>query len=95
MALVTVLLLGIQFAPRRKHMHYLYTIELYDNSNSVITCRLQKRALPFSTYAPRGGSSLVYISIAYYRGEGVQIACKIAYILNGRPQSRVISQNIS
>ena len=81
MALVTVLLLGIQFAPRRKHMHYLYTIELYDNSNSVITCRLQKRGLPFSTYAPiGGGSSLLYISIAYYRGEGVQIACKIAYV---------------
>ena len=48
--------------------------------------------LPFSTYAPRGGrgggSSLLYISIAYYMqkgGEGVQIACKIAYVLNGRP----------
>ena len=34
------------------------------------------------------GSSLLYISIAYYmlKGEGwVQIACKIAYVLNGRP----------
>ena len=48
--------------------------------------------LPFSMYAPRGGgrggSRLLYISIAYYMqkgGEGVQIACKIAYILNGRP----------
>ena len=33
------------------------------------------------------GSSLLYISIAYYmqkRGGWVQIACKIAYILNGR-----------
>ena len=31
---------------------------------------------------------LLYISIAYYMqkgGEGVQITCKIAYILNGRP----------
>ena len=49
--------------------------------------------LPFSTYAPRGGvggSSPLYISIAYYMqkgGEGVQIACKIAYVLNGRPLS--------
>ena len=47
---------------------------------------------PFSTYAPRerGGSSILYISIAYYmqkEGEGVQIACKIAYVLNGRPLS--------
>ena len=35
-----------------------------------------------------GGSRLPYISIAYYMqkgGEGVQIACKIAYVLNGRP----------
>ena len=35
-----------------------------------------------------GGSSLLHISIAYYMqkgGEGVQIACKIAYLLNGRP----------
>ena len=34
------------------------------------------------------GSSLLYISIAYYMQKGggwVQIACKIAYILNGRP----------
>ena len=33
------------------------------------------------------GSSLLYISIAYYMQKGggwVQIACKIAYILNGR-----------
>ena len=48
------------------------------------------RGLPLITYAPRGRgvSSLPYISIAYYMqkgGEGVQIACKIAYVLNGRP----------
>ena len=49
------------------------------------------RGLPLITYALRGGgggSSLPYISIAYYMqkgGEGVQIACKIAYVLNGRP----------
>ena len=38
-----------------------------------------------------GVSSLQYISIAYYvqeGGEGVQIACKIAYILNGRPHTK-------
>ena len=36
------------------------------------------------------GSSLLYISIAYYMQKGggwVQIACKIAYVLNGRPLS--------
>ena len=35
-----------------------------------------------------GGSSLLYITIAYYMqkgGEGVQIACKDAYVINGRP----------
>ena len=35
-----------------------------------------------------GGSNLLYISIAYYMQKGggwVQIACKIAYVLNGRP----------
>ena len=34
------------------------------------------------------GSSLLYISIAYYMQKGggwVQITCKIAYVLNGRP----------
>ena len=50
------------------------------------------RGLPFSTYTLRGGgvvgSSLLYISIAYYMQKGVgwvQIACKIGYVLNGRP----------
>ena len=49
------------------------------------------RGLPLITYEPRGdggGSSLPYISIAYYmqKGvEGVQIACKIAYVISGRP----------
>ena len=56
----------------------------------ISTSALEDWGLPFSTYAPRGGggSSLLYISIAYYMqkgGEGVQIACKIAYVLNGRP----------
>ena len=38
-----------------------------------------------------GGSSLLYILIAYYmqKGEGVQIACKIAHIQNGRPQMKM------
>ena len=54
------------------------------------------RGLPSITYAPRGqggGSSLLYISIAYYMqkaGKGVQIARKIAYILNGRPDRRIL-----
>ena len=43
-----------------------------------------------------GGSTFLYVSIAYYmqkkRGGGaggglVQIACKIAYVINGRPQT--------
>ena len=48
-----------------------------------------------STYAPKGGgwgSSLLYISVAYYMQKGggwVQIACKIAYVLNGRPHSHI------
>ena len=38
-----------------------------------------------------GRSSLLYIPIANYMqkikgGGGVQIACKIAYVLNGRPK---------
>ena len=47
--------------------------------------------LPLITYAHRGrwgGSRLPYISIAYNMqkgGEWVQIACKIAYVLNRRP----------
>ena len=49
------------------------------------------RSLPFSMYAPRGGgSSLLYISIAYYIRKGggwVQIAGKIAYVLNGSKES--------
>ena len=48
------------------------------------------KGLPFSMYAGGGGSSLPYISIAYYmqKGEeGVQIACKIAHLLNGTPLS--------
>ena len=47
-------------------------------------------------YAPRGGSSPLYISIAYYMqkgGEGVQIACKIVYVLNGRPLNDTIDNN--
>ena len=53
-----------------------------------VTCL---RGLPFSMYTPRGGcmgSSLLYISIAYYMQKGggwVMIACQNAYVLNGRP----------
>ena len=50
------------------------------------------RGLPLTTYAPRGrgggGSSLLYISIAYHMqkvGEGVQKPCTNAYVINGRP----------
>ena len=58
------------------------------------------RVLPLITYAPRGmggggggGSNVLYISIAYYMqkgggGEGVQIACEVAYVLNGRPLTK-------
>ena len=43
------------------------------------------------------GSSLPYISIAYYIQKGggwVQIACKIAYVLNGRPLVGIPLPNI-
>ena len=57
---------------------------------SLIACQ---GGLPLITYVPkgRGGSSLRYISIVYYLlkgGEGVQIACKIAYVINGGPQAQ-------
>ena len=50
------------------------------------------RGLPLIKYAPRGkgGSSLLFISIAYYMqkgGEGVKKACKNAYVINGRSQT--------
>ena len=60
---------------------------LFQTLNEFLTIR----GLPFSTYASSGGwvgSSLLYISIAYYMQKGggwVQIACKIVYVLNGRP----------
>ena len=58
------------------------------------------RGLPLITYVPRGregGSSLLYISIAYFMqkgGEGVQIACKIAYVFNGRPLKSVRAKSV-
>ena len=46
---------------------------------------------PSIGYVGDGGDVSLYISIAYYkqpkqkkRGGGVQIACKIAYVLNGK-----------
>ena len=52
--------------------------------------RMRDRGFPISTYAPRGGGGVkpLYIAIAYYMQKGdwwVQIVCKIAYVLNGRP----------
>ena len=58
---------------------------------------MQVWGLTLITYAPGGagwGSSLLYISIAYNMqkwGEGVQIACKNAYVINGRPLSMVFT----
>ena len=52
------------------------------------------RGLPFSTYAPRvwGGGQVSYTfpsRITSKKGRrGVQIACKIVYVLNGRPLMR-------
>ena len=47
-------------------------------------------------YALRGwvGSSPVYVYIAYYMQKGggwVQIACIIAYVLNGRPLRKCLA----
>ena len=46
--------------------------------------------LSFSTYAPRRGGGVkspIHFLCALHakRGEGVQIACKINYVLNRRP----------
>ena len=45
--------------------------------------------LPFSMYTPRwrGVKFPIHFHCVLHakRGEGVQIACKIAYVLNGRP----------
>ena len=50
------------------------------------------RGLPLITYAPRGreGGGVkppihFYCVLYAKRGEGVQIACKNAYVINGRP----------
>ena len=55
----------------------------YKNSNGV-----------FSTYAPMGGGwvQFVPLRITCKKGEGVQKACKIAYILNGRPHTIVVEK---
>ena len=51
---------------------------------------------PLITYTPTGrggGSSLLYISIAYYIqkvGKGVKKACQNAYVINGRPPGNSI-----
>ena len=42
------------------------------------------------TYAPWGGGGVkapihLYCVLHIKRGEGVQIACKIVYVINGRP----------
>ena len=71
--------------PKRQH-HYFFSF-IYCILNSLKTEISPSLHTLFSTYAPRGGgggSCLLYVSIAYYRqkgGEGVQIACKIAYVL--------------
>ena len=52
---------------------------------------IDQRGLPLNTYAPRrrgGGASYTFIlRITCKRGEGVCIAGKLAYVLNGRSQS--------
>ena len=53
--------------------------------------------LPSITYSPRGeggGSSLLYILHAK-RGQGVQIGCKIAYVINGRPPETKVKRHTS
>ena len=50
------------------------------------------RGLPFSTYEPRGrwgggvNSPIHFHCVLHTKGgKGVQVVCKIAYTLNGRP----------
>ena len=61
----------------------------------------QVRGLPLITYAPRGTgggrSCLLCISIAYYLekgGEGVQIACRNPYVIDGRPLMKIRYDNL-
>ena len=51
---------------------------------------IRLRGLPLITYTPRGRGSetsyAVLLRISRKKGgEGVQIACQIAYVINGRP----------
>ena len=52
-----------------------------------------QRGLPLITYAPRGREGqvsytfLLRITCKKKRGGGVQVACKNAYVINGRPQT--------
>ena len=57
------------------------------------------RDLPFSMYAPRGVGGFkppihFHCVLHAKRGRGVQKACKIAYVLNGRPPIQLYSGNI-
>ena len=61
-----------------------------DNLMSMQKAYIQARGLPFSTYAPRRRGNEVSYTIPLRITckeveEGVQIACKIVYVLNGRP----------
>ena len=59
---------------------------------------LYYRGLPLITYAPRGRGGgdqasytfLLRITCKKRGGGGFQIACKIAYIINGRPHTFII-----
>ena len=62
--------------------------DLYKSEESAVS-GFKLRGLPFSTYAPWGrcvcgGGVKSPLRITCKRGDGVQIACKIAYVLNGR-----------
>ena len=80
-------------------MVYAFVHVLYAQYVCMFCVSLCARSVPFSMYlGGRGGSSPLYISIAYYMqiggGEGVQIACKSMYILNGRPLCGVVCMKV-
>ena len=72
-------------------MHYLLHCPIPGDLSDT----QHERGLPFSTYTPGGGggggefkSPLHFYCILHAKmEEGIQIACKIVYVLNGRPRS--------
>ena len=73
------------------------TQEVLILNNSISIVLIQIRLINLLRGLGGGGSSFLYISIAYYMQKGggwVQIACKNAYVLNGRPLMEMVTNKI-